>query len=194
MQVYVLMLLMMLSVNSLAQNQITEPSQASLLGIKLIEADMDAVRKHLKDIGGFQQDRATVKHRNMDKFFAYSNLRDSYYVEFQYDPNGKVVSAKRLFRKSGKHFNNEYRDLQTEDIARQLIQTYGQPHQVTRKSRDGSHRYAAYTWRDDNMTITLDRVGSDSMAPIFLRYDVQTDRYVAKIPDPDELAPPQARR
>lgn len=188
MQVYVLIVLMLLSVNLQAQNQIVEPSQAKLLGIKLIEADMDAVRVHIKDIGGFKQDRATLKHNNMDKFFAYSHLRDSYYVEFQYDPNGKVVAAKRLFRRSAKHFNNEYRDLQTEDVARQLIQVYGQPQQVIRKSRDGLHRYASYIWRDQDMTITLDRVGSDTMAPIFLRYELQTDRYVAKTPEPDALA------
>lgn len=188
MQVYVLILLMLFSVNIQAQNQIIEPSQAKLLGIKLIEADMDAVRVHIKDIGGFQQDRTTLKHRNMDKFFAYSHLRDSYYVEFQYDPNGKVVAAKRLFRRSAKHFNNEYRDLQTEDVARQLIQTYGQPQQVIRKNRDGLYRYASYIWRDQDMTITLDRVGSDSMAPIFLRYELQTDRYVVKTPEPNALA------
>ncbi len=188
MQAYVLIVLMLLSVNLQAQTQIVEPSQAKLLGIKLIEADMDAVRVHIKDIGGFKQDRATLKHSNMDKFFAYSHLRDSYYVEFQYDPNGKVVAAKRLFRRSAKHFNNEYRDLQTEDVARQLIQVYGQPQQVIRKSRDGLHRYASYIWRDQDMTITLDRVGSDTMAPIFLRYELQTDRYVAKTPEPDALA------
>ncbi|MBE0493200.1 MAG: hypothetical protein IBX48_02565 [Thiomicrospira sp.] len=158
----------------------TPPQQAELLGIKLTEADMQSVRTHLANLGGFKQDRATADHRNMDKFFAYSNLRDSYYVQFRYDANGKVVSAKRLLRRSGTHFNNDYRDVETQQVARQLIQTYGQPNQVIRKSLNGLPSYASFVWQDDQVRITVDRVGSDRYAPIFIEYEVTTDPYVAK--------------
>lgn len=163
----------------------TAPEQAELLGIKLTEADKSSVRAHLNDLGGFKQDRATADHRNMDKFFAYSNLRDSYYVLFRYDANGKVVSAKRLLRRSGTHFNNDYRDLETQQVARQLIQTYGQPNQVIRKSFNGLPSYASFVWQDETIKITLDRVGSDRYAPIFIEYEVNTDPYVAKQQEED---------
>lgn len=158
----------------------TPPEQAELLGIKLTEADMKSVRAHLRDLGGFKQDRATADHRNMDKFFAYSNLRDSYYVQFRYDANGKVVSAKRLLRRSGNHFNNDYRDVETQQVARQLIETYGQPNQVIRKSLNGLPSYASFVWQDDEVRITVDRVGSDRYAPIFIEYEISTDPYVAR--------------
>lgn len=163
----------------------TPPEQAQLLGIKLTEADMNSVRAHLRNLGGFKQDRATADHRNMDKFFAYSNLRDSYYVQFRYDANGKVVSAKRLLRRSGTHFNNDYRDLETQQVARELIEVYGQPNQVIRKSLNGLPSYASFVWQDDEMRITIDRVGSDRYAPIFIEYEVNTDPYIAKQEDPD---------
>ncbi|HEY9018982.1 hypothetical protein [Thiomicrospira sp.] len=171
-----------LPVVALAQ---TPPQQAELLGIKLTEADMNSVRVHLRNLGGFKQDRATADHRNMDKFFAYSNLRDSYYVQFRYDANGKVVSAKRLLRRSGTHFNNDYRDLETQQVARQLIEVYGQPNQVIRKSLNGLPSYASFVWQDDAMRITIDRVGSDRYAPIFIEYEVNTDPYIAKQEDSD---------
>lgn len=161
----------------------TPPQQAELLGIKLTEADMKSVRTHLANLGGFKQDRASADHRNMDKFFAYSNLRDSYYVQFRYDANGKVVSAKRLLRRSGTHFNNDYRDLETQQVARHLIQTYGQPNQVMRKSLNGLPSYASFVWQDEDVRITVDRVGSDRYAPIFIEYEVTTDPYVAKQED-----------
>lgn len=167
----------------------TPPEQAELLGIKLTEADMKSVRAHLRNLGGFKQDRATADHRNMDKFFAYSNLRDSYYVQFRYDANGKVVSAKRLLRRSGTHFNNDYRDVETQQVARQLIQTYGQPNQVIRKSLNGLPSYASFVWQDDEVRITVDRVGSDRYAPIFIEYEVATDPYVAKQEDDENQNP-----
>lgn len=167
----------------------TPPEQAELLGIKLTEADMKSVRAHLRNLGGFKQDRATADHRNMDKFFAYSNLRDSYYVQFRYDANGKVVSAKRLLRRSGTHFNNDYRDVETQQVARQLIQTYGQPNQIIRKSLNGLPSYASFVWQDDEVRITVDRVGSDRYAPIFIEYEVATDPYVAKQEDDENQNP-----
>ncbi|WP_162173031.1 hypothetical protein [Thiomicrospira pelophila] len=164
----------------------TPPEQAELLGIKLTEADMKSVRAHLNNLGGFKQDRATADHHNMDKFFAYSNLRDSYYVQFRYDANGKVVSAKRLLRRSGNHFNNDYRDVETQQVARQLIETYGQPNQVIRKSLNGLPSYASFVWQDDEVRITVDRVGSDRYAPIFIEYEISTDPYVAKQENEDD--------
>lgn len=164
----------------------TPPEQAELLGIKLTEADMKSVRAHLNNLGGFKQDRATADHHNMDKFFAYSNLRDSYYVQFRYDANGKVVSAKRLLRRSGNHFNNDYRDVETQQVARQLIETYGQPNQVIRKSLNGLPSYASFVWQDDEVRITVDRVGSDRYAPIFIEYEVSTDPFVAKQENEDD--------
>lgn len=173
------------------QAQLTPPSEARLLGLKLTEANKNEVREHIRNLGGFQQDRSTYRHNNIDKYFGYSNLRDSYYVEFRYDANGKIVSAKRLFRRSGLRFNNELRDLQTEEVARELIQDFGQPTFVERKGRMGSPSYSAFTWQDDLVTIRIDRVGGDHFSPIFISYEIDTDPYVAKIPEPE---PPPTRR
>lgn len=156
------------------------PSQAKLVGLVVTEADMDKVRRHLNELGGFQQDRATVKHRNVDKFFTNSNLRDSYYIEFRYDANGKVVSAKRLYRPSAARLINEYRDLETQDIAREMIQSLGQPSRVQRKVRSGLPGYPAFFWQDEQITIQIDREGSDRYGPIFVEYRVNTDPFVAK--------------
>ena len=175
---------------SLAQ---VEPSQAKLLGLVVTEADMDKVRRQLNNLGGFKQDRATVKHRNIDKFFTYSNLRDSYYIEFRYDANGKVVSAKRLYRPSGERLINEYRDLDTRDIARQMIQTLGQPNRIETKARLGLPGYPSYIWQDEQITIRIDRVGSDRYAPIFVEYLVNTDPFVEKTVDEQQNLAQQQR-
>ncbi len=174
-------LVISLTLPMLGGAQVVAPQEARLLGIKLLEADMDKVREQLSNLGGFQQERATLNHRNLDKFFTRSNLRDSYYVEFRYDANGKVISAKRLLRRSGLKYRNDYADLQTEDVARDLVKTFGQPHAVERKSRDGAPTYPAYIWRDEQLVIRIDRVGSDRYAPIFISYELQRDPFVEKI-------------
>ncbi|MDY0137895.1 MAG: hypothetical protein RBS36_12065 [Thiomicrospira sp.] len=174
-------LVISLTLPMLGGAQVVAPQEARLLGIKLLEADMDKVREQLSNLGGFQQERATLNHRNLDKFFTRSNLRDSYYVEFRYDANGKVISAKRLLRRSGLKYRNDYADLQTEDVARDLVKTFGQPHAVERKSRDGAPTYPAYIWRDEQLVIRIDRVGSDRYGPIFISYELQRDPFVEKI-------------
>lgn len=163
------------------------PQQAKLVGINLMQADKQTVRQHLRAIGGFQQERATFDHPNLDKFFPVSNLRDSYYIEFRYDANGQVVSAKRLYRRSALRVNNDYRDLSTEDIARQLIPIYGQPDQVQRKVSDGFASYPSFVWRDNEMTIRIDRKGSDRYSPVFIEYQLARDPFVEK-EEPDNLA------
>lgn len=189
-------LISLIALSSYAENsraEVVTPSKATLLGLVVSEVDMDQVRIHLNQLGGFKQDKATVNHRNLDKFFTYSNQRDSYYIEFRYDANGKVVSAKRLYRPSGVRLIHEYRDLETQDLARQFIKTLGQPHQVIRKTRMGLNSYPAYIWQDEQVTIRLDRKGSDRYAPIFLEYTVNRDPFAAKERVPENNQPLGAR-
>lgn len=145
-------------------------SEVEFLGLDLIKADLNTVRSHLWDIGGFLQAKTTVKQRNVDKFFTWSNLRDSYYVQFRYNHAGKVTSVKRLYRpysQASAHPNNE---IKTKDIALQLIKEVGQPTSVTRKGWGGTLKYAAYTWQDDRVTIKVDREGSTKLGNVFIEY------------------------
>lgn len=168
---------------NLAQAQ--QPEPVTLVGIDLLSADQTSVRTHLRQIGGFQQQRATFSHPNVDKFFPVSNLRDSYYIEFRYDANGQIVSAKRLYRRSGLRLINEYRDLTTQDLARLLANELGQPPQVRRKQHEGNPSYPSYIWQKDEITITLEHQGNNSMHPIFVEYTLARDPFVAKIEEPE---------
>lgn len=155
-------------------------SDVTFLGLNLFEADKSSVRKHLNHLGGFRQERATFSHPNLDKFFPVSQLKDSYYVEFRYDANGQIVSVKRLFRRNGVHLVNQYRDLTTQDIARLMINDLGQPQQTARKVNEGGLSYPSYTWQTDQLTIRVDHLGSNSLQPIFIHYQLMRDPFVEK--------------
>ena len=145
-------------------------SQIEFLGLELITANLNTVRSHLWDIGGFLQAKTTVRQRNLDKFFTWSNIRDSYYVLFRYNNSGKVTSVKRLYRpysQESAHPNNE---IQTRDIALQLIQKVGQPTSIIKKGWGGSQKYPAYTWQDDRVTIKVDREGNTKLGNVFIEY------------------------
>jgi len=59
----------------LAQDPTAKPTETKplkdieFLGMKLIDANLNSVRSHLWDVGGFLQAKTTVKQRNIDKFF-----------------------------------------------------------------------------------------------------------------------------
>jgi hypothetical protein len=162
--------------------------QVKLVGIDLFSANQAQVQKHMRQIAGFRQERATFIHTNVDKFFPVSNLRDSYYLEFRYDANGQIVSAKRLYRRSGVHLINEYRDLTTQDLARILSAELGQAPKVLRKQRQGGLSYPSYIWETEDITIKIDHRGSSPFEPIFVEYKLARDPFVAKIEEPENLA------
>jgi len=180
-------LIIFASVFNFAQAEQT-PDQVTLLGINLLSADQTLVRKHLREVGGFRQERATFSHPNVDKFFPVSNLRDSYYIEFRYDANGQIVSAKRLYRRSGRHSINEFRDLTTQDLARKLASELGQAPQVSRKQREGNASYPTYSWQTTDLSIKIDHQASNPLQPIFVEYTLARDPFVAKIDPPENLA------
>ncbi|WP_019556232.1 hypothetical protein [Thiomicrorhabdus arctica] len=162
-------------VSSVQISQAAEPtvkpiSQIKFLGLELATANLDTVRRHLWDIGGFLQARTTVRQRNLDKFFAWSNIRDSYYVQFRYNNSGKVTSVKRLYRPYSQESVHPFNEIQTRDIALQLIQKVGQPTSMIKKGWGGSQKYPAYTWRDDKVTIKIDREGSTKLGNVFIEY------------------------
>lgn len=158
-------------------------SQIEFLGLELITANFERVRTHFWEIGGLSQAKSTVRQRNLDKFFARSNMQDSYYVQFRYNNAGKVTSVKRLYRpysQQSAHANNE---IQTRDIALQLIQKVGQPTSMIKKGWGGGQKYPAYTWQDDKMTIKVDREGSTNLGNVFIEYTID-------INDPFEVTKP----
>ena len=154
-----------------AAEPIVKPiNQIEFLGLELITADLNKVRSHLWDIGGFLQAKTTVKQRNLDKFFAWSNIRDSYYVQFRYNNSGKVTSVKRLYRPYSQKSPRPNNEVQTYDIALQLIQKVGQPTSMVKKGWGGGKKYPAYTWQDDKVTIKVDREGSTKLGNVFIEY------------------------
>jgi len=157
------------------------------LGLKLIDANLNSVRSHLWDVGGFLQAQTTVKQRNIDKFFPWSTIRDSYHVTFQYNHSGKVVSVTRLYRPYSTENSNNRRNITTKDIALQLIPELGQPTSVKRKGWGGGLSYPSYAWQDEDMIITLDREGSEKLGNIFVQYTVKSNkRYAVVKPVEDE--------
>lgn len=183
---FILACLLFVSTTQVAQS--AEPnvkpiSQIEFLGLELITANLETVRTHFWQIGGLLQAKSTLRQRNLDKFFAHSNMQDSYYVQFRYNNAGKVTSVRRLYRpysQQSVHPNNE---IQTRDIALQLIQKVGQPNSMIKKGWGGGQKYPAYTWQDDKMTIKVDREGSTSLGNVFIEYTID-------INDPFEVSKP----
>lgn len=145
----------------------------TLLGLKLTESNQDKVRTQLWDIGGFLQAKSTIKQRNVDKFFAWSNIRDSYYVEFRYNNAGDIHSAKRLYRALSIEHSNLRTPLRTREVAIKLIEQIGQPTQIIRKGWGGSPSYPSFIWEDEQVTVILDREGSEIYGNIFVQYIVK---------------------
>jgi len=156
----------------------TPPKTSSLenvtfLGAKLIEQDLNSIRKLLWNTGGFIQAKSTVQQKNIDKFYPWSNLRDSYYIECRYTPEGKLSSLYRLFRYQSIKFNNRRTPITTREVAQQIQKQVKQTPKVITKSWGGSGTYRAYIWEDDKMKIIVDRQGSERWGKVFVLYQIK---------------------
>jgi len=151
--------------------------EVKLVGMPLTSSTLDSVRSHLWDIGGFLQARSTVRQRNVDKFFTWSNLNDSYYLKFKYNNAGDVVSAYRLFRHESIAFENRRTPIQTREVALKLINEIGQPTQIVKRTAPGSHSYNAYIWQGEQIKVVIDRQGSEIYGNIFIEYTVNKDPF-----------------
>jgi len=152
--------------------------EVEFLGLNLVQANLNTVRSHLWDIGGFLQAKSTVKQRNIDKFFPWSTIRDSYHVTFQYNHAGDVVSVKRVYRPYSLINSNKRSPIDTKDVALKLIADLGQPTQTVRKGWGGGLSYPSYTWQDETMQISIDREGSEKLGNVYIEYVIKTkDRY-----------------
>lgn len=152
-------------------------NQASFLGLSILNSDLIKVRTQLWSIGGFTQARSTKQKRAIDKFFTNYQLKDSYYIEFRYLSDGKLLSAKRQYRPQSIHFNNRHDAIKTLEVAEELSKSLGDPTNVLTKSWAGLPSYQAYIWETDLIKITLDRQGNDKLGNIFVLYQVKTDPY-----------------
>lgn len=170
------------------ENDIKPLKDTEFLGLKLIDADLNSVRSHLWDVGGFMQAKTTVKQRNIDKFFPWSTIRDSYYVTFRYNHAGKVVSVKRLYRPYSIINSNKRTAIDTKDIALQLIETLGQPTSTKRKGWGGTLSYPSYVWQDETMKITVDREGSEALGNVFVEYIIKTNKRFEVIKEDNDNA------
>ena len=153
-------------------------NEVEFLGLNLVQANLNTVRTHLWDIGGFLQAKSTVQQRNIDKFFPWSTIRDSYHVTFQYNHAGDVVSVKRVYRPYSLLNNNKRSPINTKDVALKLIPDLGQPTQTVGKGWGGGLSYPSYTWQDETMQISIDREGSEKLGNVYIEYVIKTkDRY-----------------
>lgn len=169
-------LIISLPVNSIDEQKIkTDLSQTEFLGLKLAEADINTVRSHLWDIGGFLQAKTTMRQRNVDKFYPWSTIRDSYYVLFEYNHAGKVVTVTRLFRPYSTELTNSREAISTREVALQLMENLGQPTTIQRKSWAGTPSYLSYVWQDDNMKVVVDREGSEYLGNVFIKYTLKNN-------------------
>ncbi len=176
---YILFLIVSITTNAYAaETSQTGKSlkEAEFLGLKLVDANINSVRAHLWDIGGFMQAKSTIRQRNIDKFYPWSTIRDSYYVSFQYNHAGNVVSVVRLFRPYSTEQANKYTQISTKDVALQLIEQLGKPSHVQRKGWGGTPSYTSYIWQDDEMKITVDREGSEYLGNVFIKYEIKNNK------------------
>ena len=150
--------------------------ETEFLGLKLIEADINKVRAHLWDIGGFLQAKTTIRQRNIDKFFTWSTIQDSYHVVFRYNHAGKVVSVKRLYRPYSTENSNRRTAISTREVALKLIEQLGQPSRIETKGWGGMPSYPSYTWQDESMKVVVDREGSEYLGNVFVKYTVKTQK------------------
>jgi len=182
-----LFLILFLSLFSTVSLAIVPIKEVKILGISPIKATLDSVRKHLWDIGGFLQSRSSLPQSNIDKFFTWSRIRDSYYVTFRYDHAGRVTSIERLYRPESILESNKRTDIQTQDVAKKIMAKIGPPTQIIRKSWGGMPSYLSYIWKDDEMTVIIDRQGSDPLGNIFVKYIVnKVDPYYVE-PKPKKV-------
>ncbi len=159
--------------------------EIDFLGLKLIDADINSVRSHLWDVGGFLQAKSTVRQRHIDKFFTWSTIRDSYYVEFTYNHSGRLTQLKRLYRPYSILTNNTRYPIKTRDIANLFIEQLGEPTAIKRKGWGGGNSYPSYQWEDDDIKITIDREGSEVLGKPFVSYQIKGNKRYEVIKDED---------
>ncbi len=172
---------MLLSFNSFSADA-TKPAdapntdalnQATFLGAKILDQDLNSIRKLLWNHGGFIQAKSTVRQKNIDKFFPWSNLRENYYIECRYTPEGKLSSLYQLYRPSSLLFNNQRDGVTTDQVARVLQAQFKIPPKVKTKSWGGTGTYRAYYWENDKIKITVDRQGSERLGNVFVLYQIK---------------------
>ncbi len=151
-------------------------NETEFLGLKLAEANINSVRSHLWDVGGFLQAKSTVKQRNIDKFYPWSSIRDSYYITFEYNHAGNVVSVTRLYRPYSTELNNKRSAITTKEVALKFISEYGQPTAIQTKGWGGSPSYPSYIWENETLRILIDREGSELYGNVFIRYEIKNNR------------------
>ena len=156
-------------------NEPVDLKTVSVVGIQLADVDTTQVREHLWSIGGFKQASATYHQGNVDKFFTWSRIRDSYYLEFRYNHTGNVTSVKRLYRPYSTEHNNRRTAISTREVALKLIDQAGQPSRTVKKGWGGTLSYASYEWEDDNIKIVVDREGSEKLGNVFVEYTVKNE-------------------
>lgn len=156
-----------------AEKSVPKLEDITFLGAKLIEQDLNSMRKLLWKTGGFMQARSTIRQKNIDKFFPWSNLRDSYYIECRYTPEGKLSSLYRLYRPSSLELNNRRSGITTQEAAQLIQKKVKQAPIVITKSWGGSGTYRAYIWENDKIKITVDRQGSERWGNVFVLYQIK---------------------
>lgn len=153
----------------------------TFLGLKITESKVKEVRSHLWDIGGFLQAKTSVTQHNIDKFFPWSTIRDSYYVLFEYNHAGEITSIKRLFRPYSSEISNRRTAVTTKEVAKKMIPELGQPTTVKRKGWGGTMSYRSYAWEDEDMQIIIDREGSEKLGNVFITYKLKKhDRFAVE--------------
>ena len=160
--------------------------QINPIGLDLAATDVAGVRDHLWQLGGVSLARKSNGH-NFDKFFTRTRFEDSRYLTFRYDPQGQVVSFKRVYHPLKAKVRNQSRRVQTRDIAQKLAQTLGPATDRRYKTWAGMPGYSVYIWEDETLKIQIDRQGSDPMGDVYILYTL-------KARDPNQVDPTLALR
>ncbi len=174
------LLLLFVSFSATAQEAQVAVKDVTLLGLKLRVVNTDQVREQMRLLGGFLEARTTIRQFNVDIFYPWSRERALYKLEFHYDPNGRFQWAQQLFRYSPHKqilTHNRTQPVTTEEIVQQLQAQIGPPQSKQWRSCCGTPGYFRYEWKDDAMTIIVDRVDGDPLKPVFVLYRLNLFNY-----------------
>lgn len=143
-------------------------SDFTLLGMKLAGSDKEEIRKSLYDWDGFQQSPSSLYRKQWDRFFPKNLMRETYYLDFRYEKDGKFSSLRILYRPHHAEYSRPASSIDTQALLQQLVPLIGSPQQRVRHTSPGIAGYNGYRWEDEQSVIELAREDEHPARPVVL--------------------------
>lgn len=144
------------------------PADYRLYNIPLVNADKTALHQSMIELGGFSLAAHSETFRSYLKYFPLYRGQESYSIEIWFDEQQKFEKLRRIYRTYYEPLNKSLHTLNERQILPLIQEKIGDtPPQVQRKTLGGKS-YNAYIWEDEQVRISLDRLGSDPFGNLVL--------------------------